>query len=84
MTEQREKDADEPPLECGVRGWQPIETAPNGTMALFCSMATDDVKKWAFVDWLAYGEFMLHPTWGATHWMPLPEPPNATGEARPK
>lgn len=59
--------------------WQPIETAPTGTMVLFCSMTTSDVSKWAFVDWIAGGKFILHPKWDikadATHWMPLPEPP---------
>lgn len=56
--------------------WQDISTAPQGTMLLFCSMKTDDVSKWAFVDWLAGDHFMLHPKWNATHWMPLPPYPN--------
>jgi hypothetical protein len=55
--------------------WQPIETAPEGAMALFCSMTTGDVSKWCFVDWRAGGRFMLHQKWDATHWMPLAAPP---------
>ena len=57
--------------------WQPIETAPSGTMILICSMVTQEVNRWAFVDWVVNGGFVLHPKWSGTHWMPLPEPPNA-------
>ncbi len=57
--------------------WQTIETAPHGTMCLFCSMETADVTKWCFVDWIAGGGFMLHKTWTATHWAPLPKAPEA-------
>lgn len=63
--------------------WQPIETAPEGTMTLFCSMQTGDVSRWCFVDWLAGGRFMLHPKWDATHWMPLPAAPDPSAPAEP-
>lgn len=60
--------------------WQPIETAPKGAMTLFCNMDEGDVSKWCFVDWIAGEKFVLHPKCGATHWMPLPEPPQAKEE----
>jgi hypothetical protein len=47
-------------------------------MLLFCSMNTTNTSQWAFVDWLAFGEKVLHPKWDATHWMPLPDPPKDT------
>jgi hypothetical protein len=56
-------------------GWQPISTAPEGTMALFCSMKALEVPKWCWVDWVAGGKLNLHATWEPTHWMPLPSPP---------
>lgn len=60
--------------------WQPISSAPEGVMTLWCSMKTQDVSRWCFVDWRAGGRFMMHPKWEATHWMPLPDPPAASGE----
>ena len=57
--------------------WQQIETAPLGTMCLFCDMKATEVPKWAFVDWFggARDRLMLQPKRNPTHWMPLPEPP---------
>ncbi len=57
--------------------WQPIETAPIGTMVLMCSMAATEARDWCFVDWFANqkGKPVLHGKLNPTHWMPLPEPP---------
>jgi hypothetical protein len=59
--------------------WQPIETCPNGTMVLFCSMAATEARHWCWVDWMADGKFMSHRHTPAkpTHWMYLPAPPKA-------
>jgi len=68
--------------ERGAEGWEPIESAPEGVIILWCSMRTGDVSKWCFVDWCAGGRFMLHPKWEATHWRPLPPPPaGSSGES---
>ena len=62
----------------GVSEWQPIETAPEGVMLLFCSMsATIESRDWCFVDWLVNGRTCsgVRRFGTPTHWMPLPEPP---------
>ena len=56
--------------------WQPIETAPTGTMILLCSMTATEARDWCFVDWLVdgrlcSGKYAVKPT----HWLPLPAPP---------
>ncbi len=61
--------------------WQPIESAPSGTMILICSMKAQHACNWCYVDWLVDGRLCS----GAaretpTHWMPLPAPPRAGGE----
>jgi hypothetical protein len=68
-----------PPSTSG--GWHPMATAPQeGTMTLFCSMAATEARTWCFVDWIAGGSLVLHPTWSVTHWMPLPSPPLPHGQ----
>jgi hypothetical protein len=65
--------------------WQPIETAPkDGTWVAVVvddcrpDVARYDQGRWETIadalDWQKYG----HDEWPLTHWMPLPEPPNAT------
>jgi hypothetical protein len=54
--------------------WQPIETAPDGTL-LLCSMKATELKDAFFVDWIVDGKLRLHPHLKPTHWMYLPEPP---------
>lgn len=56
-------------------GWQPIATAPDGTMILICDMTATEARNWCFVDWLVRGLLIAHPLRHATHWMPLPSPP---------
>ena len=55
--------------------WQPMKSAPSGTMILICSMAAHQAEDWCFVDWLVGGKLVKHPKHTATHWMPLPAPP---------
>lgn len=63
-------------VEARGEGWQPIETAPEGTMVLMCSMSADiPAVRWCFVDWIVGTRLCANPTWAATHWMPLPAPP---------
>jgi hypothetical protein len=59
------------------QGWQPIGTAPTGTMILVCSMKASGARDWCFVDWMVGGELVLHRAIQPTHWMPLPDPPAA-------
>ena len=70
--------------------WQPIETAPkDGTNILIYGNWTTDMKgamneekeiliaHWVYDEWFVEGSEMYAPTvTNATHWMPLPEPPN--------
>jgi hypothetical protein len=68
-----------------MSGWQPIETAPkDGTWFLAVSMSTGrdaktrlmQVTRWE-EQWAAVGGFgnWNQRYWPATHWIPLPEPP---------
>lgn len=66
---------DKAPRREVARDWQPIETVPEGTMVLLCSMTATEARRWCFVDWIAGGTLCAHPTWTATHWRPLPAPP---------
>jgi len=59
--------------------WQPIRTAPHGTILLFLDMETSDVSKVNFVDWIVGENFVLHPKYNATHWQPIPAPPDYNG-----
>lgn len=60
--------------------WQPIETAPSGTMLLFCSMKADLASDWCYVDWLVDGRLCRDRSRpDPTHWMPLPPPPSKEG-----
>jgi hypothetical protein len=56
-------------------GWQEMSTAPDGTMILICDMTSTEARDWCFVDWLVRGLLIAHPLRHATHWMPLPSPP---------
>lgn len=59
--------------------WQPIETAPTGTLVLFCSMTADRASEWCYVDWIVDGRLCDDPRRPPpTHWMPLPPPPDAS------
>ncbi len=61
---QRERDA--------VNGWQPIESAPkDGTVVLF-HVPSERLPSMSRAD-----DLLAKPYWlrGATHWMPLPAPP---------
>jgi hypothetical protein len=56
--------------------WQPIETAPSGTILLMCSMKAQEVRTCMYVDWLVDGKLCGDSTRpDPTHWMPLPEYP---------
>ncbi|MFP5078252.1 DUF551 domain-containing protein [Rhizobium sp. YIM 134829] len=72
-----------------VEGWQPIETAPkDGTKILCICMRTDEavkhrlgiiaVDRWTkqYDGWANFNERF----WPATHWMPLPLPPQIEQE----
>ena len=55
------------------REWQPIETAPkDGTVVLF-HVPSERLPSMSRAD-----DLLAKPYWlrGATHWMPLPSPPN--------
>jgi hypothetical protein len=66
--------------------WQPIDTAPlDGTRILLamqpelsCSTVqigyADETSMWGLC-WRFDGEYTVEAPMGATHWMPLPEPP---------
>jgi hypothetical protein len=83
-----QKAAFEPPLGCGIRGWQPIETAPKDprdeTEILAWGEETGfQVVYWAIpnrapadFNWSTPDGFFYHRE-AFTHWMPLPEAPNA-------
>jgi hypothetical protein len=69
----------------GTGGWQPIETAPrDGTLILVGRFVKKcphgragrvEVDRWRDgKPYLGFGRFNPH-YWPATHWMPLPEPP---------
>lgn len=55
--------------------WQPIETARNGELSLFCDMGASELRNSFFVDWVVDGKFCGNKYRTATHWMPLPAPP---------
>lgn len=57
-------------------GWQPIATAPEGTMILCANMKATEARNWAYVAWMAGGK--VHAPWRVempTHWTHLPTPP---------
>lgn len=67
--------------------WQPIETAPkDGTVILTCCMSPSEhtpikagymaVNAWTGVDWPRHNASHCP----ATHWMPLPEPPEVNND----
>lgn len=64
-------------------GWQPIDTAPlDGTVVLICGHDKDGAyyvadAKWDG-GWLLFvpdNDDHTEPSWGHTHWQPLPAPP---------
>lgn len=61
--------------------WQPIETAPrDGTPILGYAdgkMATVKWNDYDFWDLFVCGSWAEDGEWNPTHWMPLPDPPNA-------
>ena len=72
----------EQPLRCEVINWQPIETAPkDGRTIVVCygMQSNIPVKVVHFNNihkfWSHYGEADLSLETNATHWMPLPPPP---------
>lgn len=58
-----------------VQQWQPIETAPQGQIALFYDADATEVRHCMFVDWMVDGAFCGNRHHTATHWAPLPAPP---------
>lgn len=59
--------------------WHPIETAPkDGTyiLAVWARNKTTCLAFWDEKEWNRVGSGGIFPI-EATHWMPLPEPPNA-------
>lgn len=65
----------------GVGRWQPIETAPQGTMILLADMTAKEARHWSFVGWKHHWNKAGHVETPsalnrrATHWKHLPEPP---------
>lgn len=63
--------------------WRPIETAPKGTMILLADMTAKEARHWAFVGWkhnwntAGHVETPSALNRRATHWKPLPPPPEA-------
>lgn len=61
--------------------WRPIETAPRDCACLIASRCEDSGQRWVAIarwhgnHWCSDDDGMLG---GATHWMPLPEPPTET------
>jgi len=56
--------------------WQPIATAPSGTVILCCAMASTEVRTLFYVDWIVDGKLCYDRSRPKpTHWMPLPSPP---------
>lgn len=61
--------------------WQPIATAPHGAMLLFADMKAAEARHWAFCGWRHNGlrgnsvQMPDNTARTATHWMPLPPPP---------
>lgn len=66
---QRERDA--------ANGWQPIETAPRDGTVVLVHMPSARLPSMCRAD-----DLLANPYWlaGATHWMPLPSPPNPKAE----
>lgn len=54
--------------------WNPIESAPEGTLTLFYDANATEVRTCMFVDWLANGRFCLDGKRSATHWLSLHAP----------
>ncbi len=61
--------------------WQPIESAPKDRTLILCW----DGRARVICDWCDGGWDVTHDTedyswadYAPTHWMPLPEPPNAS------
>lgn len=69
--------------ESKAQAWQPIETAPQGQIALFYDANATEVRGCMFVDWMVDGAFCGNRHHVATHWMSLPAAPSAlSGESK--
>jgi len=61
--------------------WRPIETAPDGVMLLFADMEASEARHWVFCGWRQNGlrgnsvQMPDGTARSATHFTPLPEPP---------
>ncbi len=64
-----------------MTGWQPISTAPkDGTEVLVCGYRQQSVAAYREGYWRVYtDEGWFGSDQPATHWMPLPEPPEDVG-----
>lgn len=64
--------------------WQPIMTAPHGTMILVADIGAREARNWAFVGWrhaMSAPQCVTTPereNRSATHWQHLPQPPSST------
>lgn len=58
--------------------WNPIETVPEGTLAIFYDANATEVRACMFVDWISDGRFCLEPKRSATHWTVLSAPTTRT------
>lgn len=56
--------------------WKEIEKNQNTGLALFCDMNAMELRHSYFVDWMVNGKFCGNRHHTATHWHPLPDPPN--------
>jgi hypothetical protein len=79
------------PLYDDARGWQPIETAPRQKVILLWAVTSDDPPNWKMatghcalaydppheIEWTWDGYRLRSWDVNPTHWMPLPEPPEA-------
>ena len=59
------------------RQWQPIETAPKGTILILIrrGIGMCQIEECENIDGFFYAKWSGNNDFAPTHWMPLPEPP---------